>query len=104
MYKCSICGGLFDEEEAEDKFISEVSNRCYGNFLKPVCGECAIDVFQSEIEGYYEEECECCGKRFDPITENVEFVTRISGIALDDVSPVLCCTCAMDTLDSQEDV
>lgn len=52
---CHLCGTHFDKEEAEYTFEDEYGIYSYSNFIKPLCGNCAISVIRDEIEGFYFE-------------------------------------------------
>lgn len=101
MAKCCMCGSKYNPEEARDIFEDEYGLHDYGNFIRPLCGDCAKSVFSDLIDGYYKETCECCGKEYDPFIENSKFGMHVDGIDLEDVSLTICCDCALDRLDEQ---
>lgn len=99
--KCYLCGTHFDQEEAENSFEYEYTIYSYSNFIKPLCGDCAVSVIKDEIEGFYFEECEKCGNRFDLIKDSDEFSQHENGVHLIDCwdNDILCCDCALDAMD-----
>ncbi len=69
---CDNCGKEFNEEQAREEFEFETVKN-YDFLTRNLCAKCAIDVFESEIDGEYEEECYQCGKKFDPFEDKCEF-------------------------------
>ena len=104
MPKCECCGKRFDVEDAEDIFLEEYRVLSYQNFIKPLCGECAIEIIQDEVEGFYYETCEKCGKRFDYIEECGNYYHYSNGDTdLTDCwdDQILCAECAINYMDDQ---
>ena len=102
MAKCKICGKRFDKEEAEERFCIEFPIYDYNNFNTTLCGDCAIEVIEDLEDGYYYETCECCGKKFDLITEASAFETTHDGTTLIDwwdEFGIVCYDCADDKVD-----
>ncbi len=99
MSKCHMCGKTFDKEEAREIFEDEYSMRNYDNFVKPLCGECAKEIFEDQNDGYYKETCDYCGKQFDPFIEEMQFSRHVDGISLTDVSFCICSDCAFDDIE-----
>ena len=67
---------------------------------KNLCGECAVQVIEDEVDGIYFERCEECGKEFDLIEESGKFSSNFSyanGTCLRDYwnPTIICCDCAL---------
>ena len=100
MPKCEWCGKRYDREEADSIFSMETYCLSYSNVRKNLCGECAVQAIQDEVDGVYFETCERCGKEFDLIEESSEFDSNFSeanGTSLRDYweDGVLCGECAL---------
>lgn len=105
MSKCEWCGKEFDEDEAREQFESEYSRLSYDNIRKCLCGDCAIDAIEDEVDGVYYERCEHCGEEFDYIEDCNTFSSRFSGTELDDYwdDGPLCADCAIDVAEEEFD-
>lgn len=105
MPKCEWCGKRFDAEEAEDIFEEEYGGiLSYHNFIKPLCGDCAVEIIRDEVEGFYYETCEECGKRFDYIEECGKYYNYSNGDTdLTDCwdDQILCAECAINYMEDQ---
>ncbi len=99
MKKCEWCGKEFEISDAEDDFDREIGFFNYRNIKKCLCGSCAIDVFNEQVDGVYFETCELCGKEFDYILDSHEF-ENATDTYLTDLwdSQILCCDCALSKL------
>ena len=97
MKICEWCGKEFDASEAENEFDIEVGMLSYQNIRKCLCGSCAVEAINDQVDGVYFEHCENCGKRFDYIMDSCEF-ERTTGMDLTDFwgTQILCCDCALD--------
>ncbi len=83
MPLCEKCGNEFEEWDAEYEFENGVDTSfpvSYDQLNKYLCGKCAIEEFKN---GNYYETCECCGKRFNPDSEQFEFEKQVSHKVLD---------------------
>ena len=77
---CDRCGKEFEIEDAEWEFTSGVyANHpvSYERLSQCLCGQCAIEAYESE-DGTYTEICEDCGKAFEPISEEYSFEMEVS--------------------------
>lgn len=99
---CEFCGKEFDEEFASTEFLIE-TQLWYENLTKCLCDECAIKAVDDEpIEDVYFDECERCGKRFDMVKEDLEFISTASRTHSDvgtiryECDEMLCSECALD--------
>lgn len=104
MKKCEWCGKKFDLQDAEDEFMSGTFALSYENVRKCLCGECAIQAIEDEVDGVYYEVCEECGKEFDLIEESSEFDSNFSwanGTTLRDYwgDKIRCCDCALKKIE-----
>lgn len=101
MPVCEWCGEEFEESEAEIEFSFEMGILSYENVRKCLCGNCAAQAITDGAEGVYFETCEKCGKSFDFIVDQTEFYKVVGGIELQDCwnEQILCCNCALETLD-----
>lgn len=100
MSRCEWCGKEYDRDEAERIFSSETFCLSYSNIRKDLCGECAVEAIENEVDGVYFETCEECGKEFDPIEESSEFDSNFgwaNGTSLRDYwdDKILCAECAL---------
>lgn len=100
MKICSWCNEKFALSEAEDEFEIEESLFSYRNIKLCLCGKCAIQAVEDEVDGVYFETCEQCGKRFDVFVDSAEFSNHFSafnGTTLFDYwdNQILCCDCAL---------
>lgn len=80
MAICVKCGKQFDQEDAEWIFEDSVNASfpvSYDCLEKCLCGECAIEEFEN---GNYFERCECCGKKFNPQEDELDFENQVSHI------------------------
>ena len=100
MAICEWCGKEFDPKEAEDYFNSEMGFLIYQNVRKCLCGECAVEAIEEEVDGVYYETCEKCGKVFD-VFKDMGDLSR-DDISLFDcwVDDILCADCARDYVDN----
>lgn len=98
MSKCEWCGNDFDPREAEEQFCSEYENLSYSQIRKCLCGDCAIQVIEDEVDGVYFENCEKCGCTFDLIEDQDRFTDMTDGGDLQDYwsNGIICCDCALD--------
>ena len=97
MPKCEWCDTEFDTQEAKDIFENEFSLMKYDNIRKCLCGSCAIQAIEDQVDGIYFETCEECGKDFDFVEECSEFEDNVDGTSLTDWwnYGILCCDCAL---------
>lgn len=107
MPKCEWCGTVFDLDEAESIFTSETYCLAYENITKCLCGNCAVQAIEDEVDGVYYETCEKCGKSFDLIEESAEFDRNFSwenGTSLRDYwnDQIICCDCALSKIENDE--
>lgn len=103
MAKCEWCDTVFDLDDAESIFTSETFCLSYANIKKCLCGNCAVQAIEDEVDGVYFETCEECGKEFDLITESNEFDSNFSeanGTSLRDYwdDKILCSDCALKNI------
>mgnify|MGYP002626828949 CR=1 FL=1 len=108
MAKCEWCGKSFDTDEAEDYFESETWLLSYGNVKKCLCGECAVQAIEDQVDGVYFETCEKCGKTLDLIEDEGTFDNHFpwyNGTRLRDHwdSQILCAECAIDEIESDSE-
>ena len=111
MTVCEKCGKQFEEWDAETEFENGVSSSfpvSYDQLGKCLCGDCAIEEFEN---GNYYETCECCGKQFNPDSEQFGFSNQVSHKVIDaDMYEfgIHCADCAaiklLDSLEDEEDV
>lgn len=100
MPKCEWCGQRYNKEEAESIFSMETFRLSYSNIRRNLCGECAVQAIEDEVDGVYFETCEECRKEFDLIEESNEFDNNFSwanGTSLRDYwdDKIICCDCAL---------
>ena len=110
MAVCEKCGKEFNEWDAECEFEGGVASSfpvSYDRLERRLCGECAIEEFEN---GNYYEICECCGKRFNPESDQLSFESQVSHRVSDaDMfdEGVYCADCAanklLDSLNEEED-
>ena len=103
MAVCEWCGKEFDVDFDGDTFEME-TNLCYQNLRKCLCGDCAIQAIDDEVDGIYYETCERCGKTFDLIEDMGRFDSNFpwyNGTRLRDHwrSEILCADCAIDDVE-----
>lgn len=100
MAICEWCNKEFDPDEAEEYFNSEAGILIYQNIRKCLCGDCAVEAINDEVEGVYYETCENCGKVFDVFEDMHELSEE--GISLYDCwdDEILCADCARDYVDN----
>jgi len=108
MPKCEWCGKSFVLSEAEDDFGMEMGILNYNNIQKCLCGACAIEAIEQEIDGVYFETCEKCGKTFDLILDKSEYSNHFSwdnGTSLYDQwdDQILCAECAIEAYEAGVD-
>ena len=102
MPVCSRCGKHFNREEAEERFGCDHPNLDYDHFQGTFCGDCAVEIVDNEEDGYYFEECDRCGKRFDLFADESDFMMRNWGYsgglreAWSEFRYLLCADCASD--------
>lgn len=72
MAKCKWCGESFDREDALYEFEGETLLN-YANLALRLCGSCAIQAIEDEVDGVYFETCADCGTQFDLIEEQSKF-------------------------------
>lgn len=58
MPKCEWCGKSYDKSDAESIFSMGTFCLSYANVRKNLCGECAIQAIEDEVDGIYYEICE----------------------------------------------
>lgn len=102
MAVCEWCGKEFDNDFDRDTFEIETT-LCYDNLRKCLCGDCAIQAIEDEVDGVYYETCERCGKTFDLIEDMGEFDRHFpwyNGTRLRDYwkSEILCAECVLDDI------
>ena len=104
MAKCEWCGSVFELEDAESIFTSETYCLTYDNIKKCLCGNCAVQAIEDEVDGVYFEICEKCGKYFDLIEESGEFESNVDGTLLRDYwnEQIMCCSCLLKKLEDDE--
>lgn len=108
MKKCKNCGKKFDPEEASEYFTEETM-LTYENLNQCLCGECAVEVIESKIDGLYHETCEECGRTFDLFEEEIgfdNFFDGLNGISLRDTWQtygIVCAPCANELLKDEFD-
>lgn len=98
MAICSRCNKKFDESFDRDTFEMETLKN-YDNLKQTLCAECAIDAINSREDGIYHEICERCGKTFDPMIDEAQFLSDHSddyGADFDMFDSILCVDCAND--------
>lgn len=99
MPKCVRCEEKFDEYDARVEFELDWETSgyhvSYDNVKECLCGKCALEGFVNQ-DGSYMEQCECCGKEFDPIGEREEFEYELDEVNADDMYEfgILCAQCA----------
>lgn len=101
MPKCEWCGKSFDLEDAELEFDSETGILSYSNIKKCLCGACAIEAIEMDVDGVYFETCEKCGKTFDLIIDKSNYSNHLSwdnGTNIYDQwnDEILCADCAIE--------
>lgn len=106
MKKCEYCGKYFDKSEAKDEFECNIIDLDYENFNICLCGECAIEAIENEVDGIYYDICHKCGKQFDIMNDTDNFRSYFeyeNGIELRDTwdSYPLCCDCAIETISNR---
>lgn len=90
---CEWCGKSFDPDDAEMFF--DVPYLSYDNFRICLCGECATQAIEDEVDGVYFETCEKCGATFDYVIDAARFSTKYdSHLTGEWDSRILCCDCA----------
>lgn len=105
MQNCEWCNKEFDEIEAEQEFEDEETLLSYKKIRKCLCGSCAIDAIEENVEDVYYETCEKCGKEFDLIEDEAEFEERCEGTSLTDWwlnNGIICCDCAIKIIEDDE--
>lgn len=100
MAVCEWCSATFDRDDAETTFSIETSLN-YDNLRTCLCGDCAVEAIEDEVDGVYFETCERCGKVFDLFEDSLTFSQNFSdcsGTVLRDHwdHEILCCNCAID--------
>ena len=105
MATCEQCGKRFNVNKAREIFEDECGRLwSYDNFTECLCGDCAVEAIQEEVEGVYFETCVKCGKRFDYGEECAEFYNYDNGdiglAACWDEGP-LCASCAIDNIEEE---
>lgn len=100
---CEWCGKEFDSDDAEYEFDAEIGLLSYENIKPHLCGGCAVQAIQDEVDGVYFETCEQCGKHFDFIADNGRFTRYFPDIDLLDCweHQILCCDCAMEEAEAK---
>ena len=104
MAKCEWCHKEFNREDAEKDFSSYFSHLplSYDQIEKCLCGSCAIDVIEEDVDGVYFETCEECNRRFDYVEDNARFGREQDGLLLDWwKSGPICCDCAIEAVEEQ---
>lgn len=104
MAVCEWCGKNFDIDFERDTFEIE-TNLCYQNLRKCLCGECAIQAIEDEVDGVYFEVCDRCSKTFDLIEDMGKFDSNFpwyNGTRLRDHwrTEILCADCALGDVDN----
>ena len=104
MAVCEWCGAEFDRDDAETMFSIETSLN-YDNFRICLCGDCAVEAIEDQVDGVYFETCESCGKVFDLFEDSLAFSNQFpdyNGTDLrdhwDEEGKILCCDCALDAV------
>ena len=108
MPKCEWCGKSFVLSEAEDDFEMEMEILSYSNIQKHLCGACAIEAIEQNVDGVYFETCENCGKSFDLILDKSAYSNHFSwdnGTSLYDQwdDQILCAECAIEAYEARVD-
>lgn len=108
MQKCEWCGEAFEQDEAEDYFNTEMGILVYRNVRKCLCGKCAVEAINDEVDGVYYETCEKCGRTFDLIVDKQTYSNHFSwfnGTNLYDErdNQILCADCAIEAATSRTD-
>lgn len=103
MLICEWCNKEIDMDFDCAEFESE-TNLCYQNLRKCLCGECATQAIEDEVDGVYFEVCERCNKTFDYIEEMGKFDSYFqwsNGTVLRDHwdQEILCADCAIDDVE-----
>lgn len=101
---CEWCGKEFEESEATDEFEIECGLYSYANVQKCLCGACAIQAIEEQVDGVYFEVCEECGKTFDVIVDSSAFDQHFNycnGTSLQDYwsEKILCSDCVLSSID-----
>lgn len=99
MAVCEWCGKEIDKDFDRATFEME-TNLNYDYLHKCLCGECAVQAIEDEVDGVYYEVCERCGKTFDlieAIGQFDEYFSYNGGTSLRDHwdSEILCADCAI---------
>lgn len=107
MLECEWCGKIFDPQEAEDYFDSEVYTLTYSNMRKCLCGECAVKAVEDDDDGVFFETCENCGCTFDVIEHKGIYANHFpwyNGTSLLDEwsNGILCAYCAIEAAESRD--
>lgn len=94
---CECCGREFLQEDADYEFSQEFPTRNYDYLNQSLCGSCAINLYNDQVDGIYNETCEKCGKEFDYFEEDSLYrsLTKLD-IGLEDLSRILCCDCGLE--------
>ncbi|MCI9264417.1 MAG: hypothetical protein HFF06_07550 [Oscillospiraceae bacterium] len=100
MPTCEWCGEDFELSDAESEFDGDMRFLSYEHIRKSLCGSCAIQAIEDEVDGVYFETCEKCGKIFDFIIDSSKFLNKSNGVDLQDCwdNLILCCDCALDNI------
>lgn len=103
MAVCSQCKKEFIPSEAREEFELEYPDMAYDNFNRSLCYECAHEIIDNCVDGYYFEECEQCEKKFDWFADNCTFMEMNSQYDNADLptiksytNKILCADCASD--------
>lgn len=98
METCEWCGKKFNRMDASEEFVEAVCMLSYDNIHRCLCGSCAVEAIESQVEGIYFETCEECGEEFDYITENSKFIVLYGDSDLMDAGngKILCFSCASE--------
>lgn len=102
MSICEWCDKEYNPSDEQEEFELENCTLSYENINVPLCAKCALEAFEHEVEKVFFEDCEECGKRFDPIEDNGTFQNQhvwYNGIDLYDYwwnKEIICYDCALD--------
>jgi len=106
MPVCEFCERKFKTRVEEGIFADELPSLSYENLAQTLCAACAIEAIEyNPTEDVYFDNCECCGKRFDMIEEDYEYINgaeRMRVIGADKIrytyDETLCAECALERL------
>ena len=109
MSICDKCGKEFDKKETEYEFESGHYSDfplSFDRLERCLCLNCAIEEYEN---GNYYEICECCGKLFNPDSDQFDFENQVSDRVIDAEMyeyGIHCADCAakklLDSLDNND--